>query len=252
MKQIGKVLAAVLALCLAGCSVRVEKPETATTAPADSNHISTEAPETTEPRQTAPELVPTQTTPRETAPIEPSEDEFVRVTDYIPDLVVELRYATENNFTGRKIYDFTEAWLRYGTVRKLMQAQAQLKQKGLSLKIWDAFRPTSAQFLLWDACPDPTYVANPVNGFSSHSRGNTVDVTIVDAGGREQNMPTDFDDFSELADRDYSDCDGEAAANALMLEQIMTECGFKPYKGEWWHFSDIQTYPVEETFDPAA
>lgn len=181
-------------------------------------------------------------------PIE--EDDFVRVNEYIPDIEIELKYASTDNFTGQKIYDFTEAYLRYGTVKKLMQVQAELKEKGLSLKIWDAFRPTFAQFTLWNIYPDPTYVANPNNGFSSHSRGNTIDLTIVDLNGNELLMPTKFDDFSELADRDYSDCSEEAREHALLLEDLMKANGFKAYSGEWWHFTDVDTYPVEEEFQP--
>ncbi len=176
----------------------------------------------------------------------------MRVRDYIPDIVVDLHYATENNFTGQRIYDFTEAWLRYGTVKKLMQVQEELKKSGLCLKIWDGFRPVSAQFRLWEVCPDPVYVADPNDGFSSHSRGNTVDITLVTEDGTEVVIPTGFDDFSALADRDYSDCSTEAAANALFLEECMTAHGFSPYFGEWWHFSDTQSYPVEQEFEPSA
>jgi D-alanyl-D-alanine dipeptidase len=128
--------------------------------------------------------------------------------------------------------------------------QEALKQQGLYLKIWDGFRPVSAQFKLWEVYPDPTYVANPNNGFSSHSRGNTVDITLVYADGTELVMPTEFDVFSRLADRDYSDCSPETAENALLLEELMIMHGFKPYSGEWWHFSDSQSYPVEEVFEP--
>ena len=182
--------------------------------------------------------------------MEPTDEDFVRVTDYIPNIVVDLRYATDNNFTGQKIYDFTDVWLRLGTVKKLMLVQEELEQSDLYLKVWDGFRPTSAQFTLWEVYPDSTYVANPNNGFSSHSRGNTVDVTLVYKDGTEVLMPTGFDDFTERADRDYSDCGQEAAGNALLLEQVMKKHGFKPYSGEWWHFSDEQSYPIEETFKP--
>ena len=176
--------------------------------------------------------------------------DFVNVKDYIPDIYVELKYNTENNFTGQKIYDFSEAYLRYGTVKKLVCVQKDLQELGLSLKIWDAFRPTEAQFDLWEVCPNSTYVANPNKGFSSHSRGNTVDITIVDAEGNELVMPTEFDDFSVLADRDYNDCTKEATTNAKLLEQIMIDNGFKPYFGEWWHFTDLDEYPVEDVFIP--
>ena len=176
----------------------------------------------------------------------PEASAMVEILDYIPDIKVELRYATENNFTGKQIYDFTDARLRYGTVLKLKAAQAQLQQEGLTLLIWDAYRPVSAQFNLWNACPDPVYVANPNTGYSSHSQGNTVDVTIVQTSGAPVEMPTDFDNFTAKADRNYEDCTSQEAANAQKLEDIMVQAGFNPYSGEWWHFSDTDAYPVQE------
>lgn len=188
--------------------------------------------------------------PENLAEEEPLDTDFVRITDHIPEIAVDLRYATADNFTGQVIYSFSDAYLRYGTVKKLAAAQAALAEQGYGLKIWDAFRPPAAQFVMWEICPDATYVANPNKGFSSHSRGNTVDLTLVDASGAEAVMPTDFDDFSPKADRDYSDADPEAAANALILENAMTGAGFRPYSGEWWHFSDTDQYDVEEAFLP--
>ena len=183
----------------------------------------------------------------------PENSDFVRVRDYIPDIEVEIIYATDRNFTGQVIYGFDDAWLRYGTVKKLAKAQEKLKTKGVRLKIWDAFRPTSAQFRLWEICPDPRYVSDPNKGFSSHSRGNTVDVTLVGKDSAELTMPTGFDDFSALADRDYSDVrDKEAVSNARLLENTMKQCGFKPYSGEWWHFSDSVKYDVAKEFNPAS
>lgn len=181
---------------------------------------------------------------------EPAAEDFVPVADYLPQVRVDLRYAGSDNFTGQTIYDFTDAYLRYGTVQKLSQAQEALEEAGYSLLIWDAFRPVEAQFRLWEVCPDPVYVANPEKGYSSHSRGNTVDVTLTDLAGNAVEMPSGFDDFSSLADRDYSDVPAEAAAHAQLLEDVMASCGFRPYSGEWWHFSDTDEYPVEETFSP--
>ena len=206
------------------------------------------------------ETVPTQTAPPETLPpatIEntlpvPAPEDFVRVLDYIPSARQELLYATDRNFTGQVIYDFTDAYLRYGTVKKLIAVSEDLAQLGLSLKIWDGFRPVSAQFRLWEVCPDPTFVANPQKGFSSHSRGSTVDITLVDTDGNELEMPTGFDDFSKKADRDYSDCTETAASHAELLEILMEKHGFRGYSAEWWHFSDTDEYPVEETFAPPA
>ena len=180
----------------------------------------------------------------------PAPEDLVRVEDWIPDIYTDLRYATDNNFTGQAIYDFSDAYLRYGTVEKLAAVQETVAESGCSLLIWDAFRPASAQFRLWEICPDPAYVANPEKGFSSHSRGNTVDVTLVTTDGQPVDMPTDFDDFTALADRDYSDIEAAAAANARLLESAMTVAGFRPYSAEWWHFSDIQSYPVDEQFIP--
>jgi D-alanyl-D-alanine dipeptidase len=183
--------------------------------------------------------------------LEEANSAFVRVTDHIPNIFIDLRYATENNFTGQAIYDFRDAYLRYGTVKKLIAVQNELRTQGLILKIWDTFRPTAAQFRLWEVCPDPNYVADPTKGFSSHSRGNTLDITLCYADGTELKMPTGFDDFSPLADRDYSDCAPEAAANAKLLESIMTKHGFTGYAGEWWHYSDVDNYDVDAQFTPA-
>ena len=187
----------------------------------------------------------------EPAPVpEPAPADLVAVVDYIPGIYTELRYASDNNFTHQVIYDFSGAYLRYGTVQKLASAQESLETAGYSLLIWDAFRPVSAQFKLWEICPDPAYVANPEKGYSSHSRGSTVDITLVTLDGDPVEMPTDFDDFTAMADRDYSDVSEEAAANAGLLEEAMTAAGFKPYSAEWWHYSDTEPYPVEETFIP--
>lgn len=254
-----------LAFCLTGCSIRgiaeeIIAPYVETTVPATQNEQPATAattaptePPTAPPETQAPAPEPSQgetVSPLTIVQPEPSDEDFVLVRRYIPDIFVDLRYATQNNFTSQKIYEFQEAWLRYGTVKKLMQVQEELTQQGFYLKIWDGFRPPSAQFKLWEVCPDATYVANPYYGFSSHSRGNTVDLTLVYADGTEVVMPTGFDDFSTLADRDYSDCSAEAAENARVLEECMSKYGFTPYSGEWWHFADTQSYPAEEVFEP--
>lgn len=181
---------------------------------------------------------------------EPEDDEYVLVKKYIPDIYVELRYATENNFTGVKIYDFTEAYLRYGTVKKLAQVQKELKQQGYSLKIWDAYRPFEAQQKLWEVYPDPNYVANPANGMKNHNLGGTVDITMVAADGSVISMPTEFDDFSLKADRNYSDIDNEEAVkNVMILQNTMENNGFTGYQGEWWDYSDTVEYEAVD-FEP--
>lgn len=239
MKKLGILAALLMAVSLLGCSHRPpeiqETEPIVTTAPT----IPAQAEESTAPETLSPELTPV------------PDFNFVRVADYIPNISVELRYATADNFTGQTIYDFQDAYLRYGTVEKLMHVSHALSQQGLGLKIWDAFRPNSAQWRLWEICPDGNYVSNPETGSNSHCRGRTVDVTLVDAQGRELEMPSEYDDFSSLADRDYSDCSETAAQNALLLQEAMERFGFTGYQKEWWHFSDTEEYPVDESFDPA-
>lgn len=181
---------------------------------------------------------------------EPENDEYVLVKKYIPDIYVELMYATDNNFTGVRIYDFTDAYLRYGTVKKLANVQKELKEQGYSLKIWDAYRPFEAQQKLWEVYPDPNYVANPANGMKKHNLGGTVDITMVAADGSIIPMPTEFDDFSLKADRNYSDIDNEEAVNNVMiLQNAMENNGFTGYQGEWWDYSDTVEYEAVD-FEP--
>lgn len=179
-----------------------------------------------------------------------SDDAFVRAADYIPNVFIDLKYASEDNFTGTVIYEFDSAYLRYGTAKKLAGVAEEIDEDGYALKIWDAYRPAAAQFKLWSVCPNSKYVANPNAGFSSHSRGNTVDITLVTLDGSDVEMPTGFDDFSIKADRDYSDCSEMEAQNARYLENMMIKHGFKAYQGEWWHYADVDGYLVEEDFMP--
>lgn len=230
----GRLCLILAALLLTGCA---QKPQAAQ--PPETAAVQTQATEALPQLETAP---PTQRVF--------ADGDLVPVTQYVPGIRQELRYAGENNFTGQRIYEFSDAYLRWGTVKKLQAVSEELAQQGLGLKIWDGFRPVKAQFRLWQVCPDPAYVANPETGYSAHSRGNTVDITLVDSQGQPLEMPTDFDDFSAKADRDYTDCTAQAAANAQLLEQTMEKHGFRGYWAEWWHFTDTQSYPVEEIFDP--
>ena len=206
----------------------------------------------TETGETEAATVPTEPPEETYPPRDPEDEDFVRIVDYIPTARVELAYATVNNFAGCRIYDFTDAFLRYGTVKKLMKVSEELAEQGMGLIIWDGFRPASAQAKLWEICPDPTFVSHPVTGKRTHCRGNTVDISLYDLEtGEELPVPTGYDNFSAYVDRDYSDCAPDAAANARLLENIMEKCGFTPYFAEWWHFADGTDYPVDEFFDPA-
>ncbi len=173
-----------------------------------------------------------------------SDQELVTIRDYIPNIYIDVKYATTDNFTGQVIYDFSEPSLRYGTIKKLMKVQKELNKRGYSLKVWDAYRPIEAQLKLWEICPDPAYVSDPNKGYSGHCRGNTIDVTLVTADGKELEMPSGYDEFSALADRDYSDVSSAAAKNAELLESVMKKHDFKGYQAEWWHYTDTVSYRV--------
>lgn len=243
MKKAVIILGALL--LLAGCAAHAPEEPTETMAAPAATAQQTTIPET---MPTEPTQIPTEAT---TEPPEPDDMDLVRVADFIPGIRQSLAYATEDNFVGQPIYDFADAYLRYGTVKKLRSVCDELEQQGLGILIWDGFRPLAAQERLWEICPDPTYVSHPVTGSRSHCRGSAVDLTLVNLKTGEQlTMPTGFDDFSKLADRDYSDCSQEAADHARMLENVMKKYGFKPYSAEWWHFSDTDEYPVDETFQP--
>ena len=183
---------------------------------------------------------------------EPADTDMVRVKDYIPDIAVELKYATTDNISGQVIYQFTEAYLRYGTVKKLATVQAILKTYGFGLKLWDAYRPEYGQEALWNAYPDSNYISKPGTGVRAHCRGHAVDITLVDAKGNDVEMPSGFDDFTALGDKNYSDCSEAAASHAMLLDSVMRQNGFYGYTKEWWHYVDYDNYSIEDLFDPVA
>lgn len=174
--------------------------------------------------------------------------DYVNLQEYIPTLVVDLVYFSEKNFTGQRLYESPVAYLRKGTADKLKMVAGEVGEKGYRLKIWDAYRPPGVQFIMWRACPRPGYVANPYSQHSDHSRGCAVDLTLVDSAGKELEMPSSFDEFSQRADRDYRDVSQARGANARYLEEVMVRHGFVPIRTEWWHFADSErkSYGVTE------
>lgn len=179
-------------------------------------------------------------------------DGFVDVLRLEPTLRVDLRYATTDNFTGRAVYPpSARCYLRAAVAARLVAVQRALTAQGLGLKLWDCYRPLGVQRTFFALVPDERYVANPAKG-SRHNRGAAVDLTMVDAAGRELAMPTAFDDFSERAHRTYMALPAEALANRARLEQAMTQAGFVPMPTEWWHFDDRDAgrYPISDvSFD---
>lgn len=166
-------------------------------------------------------------------------------------IVLDIRYATDNNFTGQKVYPAARCYLRAGIAERLLRVQAALRSQGLGLKVFDCYRPFSVQERFWSIMPDERYVLEPVrkNGVivksSRHNKGAAVDVTLVDARGVELPMPTGYDDFSTKAHRDDVSASPEARKNSLLLEKAMAAQGFEPLPTEWWHFDGPgwQQYP---------
>jgi len=154
-----------------------------------------------------------------------------------PGILIEMRYATPNNFTKTKLYDKAVCLLCEPTAVRLARVQKNLKKEGLGLKVWDCYRPLSVQQKLWDVVPDARYVANPKTG-SRHNRGAAVDLTLVDSKGNELPMPTGFDDFRKKAHRDTTDLPKKVIRNRQKLQDAMEAEGFMSLPTEWWHFDD--------------
>lgn len=167
---------------------------------------------------------------------------FVEPSKQDKTLVLDMRYATTNNFSGKAVYPSARCFLRADVAKRLLAAQAELRKQGLGLKLFDCYRPFSVQERFWAIVPDERYVARPgkkdgtiVVG-SKHNRGAAVDVGLVDKSGRELPMPSGFDDFTDKAHRDYRGASAEAIKNRGILEAAMAAQGFEPLPTEWWHF----------------
>ncbi len=168
--------------------------------------------------------------------------------DSVPGIVIEMRYATEKNITGKKLYTDGRAWLRRETIRKLEKAVMDLSGRGYRLVLWDAWRPISAQKDLWAAKPDGKFLTPPTK-ISRHNRGTSVDVSLADLQGKLLEMPSDHDEFSARADEDFSDVPKEVGGRAKILRQAMFRAGFSGVPDEWWHYDlrDWASYdPIQE------
>lgn len=175
-------------------------------------------------------------------------DEVVPVKQLIPDIGLDLRYSTTNNFTHQKLYTIDEAYLSIGAINQLKVVHDSLKKitnyngvnysQGLGIKIFDGYRPRAVQYLMFEIFPNPVYVADPASG-SIHNRGGAVDVSIFDrATGQEIPMPTEFDWFGEEASHTYMNLPANVIANRTLLYNMMTQVGgFTPYNSEWWHYT---------------
>ena len=170
------------------------------------------------------------------APAPTSGNGFSDVAALDPSIQLDIKYATADNFTKSKIYDCPRCLLRPEAAEAVVGAHKALKKKGLRLKMFDCYRPRPYQQRLWDKVPNPDYVTPPAKG-SMHSRGAAVDLTVVDANGKELDMGTPYDYFGREAHTDNNNLPQKVLANRRILREAMESVGFKGIRTEWWHFS---------------
>ncbi|WP_424654876.1 M15 family metallopeptidase [Capnocytophaga leadbetteri] len=163
------------------------------------------------------------------------QSDFVRLKDLSPDFVYELKYATPDNFLKQAVYDCGECYLRKSTAEALVKANEAFKQLGYRIKLFDCYRPLSVQKKMWKILPGTHYVANPAKG-SKHNRGAAVDLTLVDAQGKELNMGTPFDFFGKEAHHTYTEHSKEVLENRKLLKETLDKYNFKSIYSEWWHY----------------
>lgn len=177
---------------------------------------------------------------------------LVDATGVVPGLVVELRYATQENFLRRRLYPKgARCLLVPAAAERLAQVARAVARAGYRLKVYDCYRPRSVQWEMWQVVPQKGLVADPRSG-SHHNRGAAVDLTLVTRDGGTVEMPTDFDDFSRAARQWYTGGTASSRLNRERLKAAMRDAGFVPNPMEWWHYdlADPLGYPLlDEPFE---
>ena len=151
------------------------------------------------------------------------------------DVDLSIAYATADNFTGQPVYSRPGCYLHPDAAALLRRTIALAQPLGLRLKIFDAFRPAEAQWVLWAHTPDPDFLADPKRG-SPHSMGAAVDLTLIDSAGRELDMGTGFDAFTPLSHHGSPEIPVAAQHNRLLLLGLMSAAGWDFFRNEWWHY----------------
>ncbi len=151
-------------------------------------------------------------------------------------IVLDLRYATSNNFVEEQMYDCGRCFLRPAVAKGIVKVHRLLQEEGLGLKMFDCYRPRPIQWKLWNKVPDRRYVSDPRKG-SMHNRGAAVDLTIVDDKGEQLEMGTTYDFFGPEAWSTHQDLPDSVLANRIKLKTLLEAEGFAGIRTEWWHFS---------------
>jgi D-alanyl-D-alanine dipeptidase len=165
--------------------------------------------------------------------------DLVELTTIDPRIKLDIKYATDDNFCKQVLYPLAKCFVHRDCAEALKRVQDALALRGLSLKIFDGYRPLSVQQLMWDIVQDENYVTNPAKNRGRHTRGTAVDLTLVDASGHELEMPSTFDDFTERAHRNNPAHSEAARTHMKILQEAMEAEGFVGFKFEWWHYDLI-------------
>lgn len=192
---------------------------------------------------------------------------FVLLADYVPSVIQEIRYYSTYNFIGDRIDGYEEpcAILTTEAARALKSVSNEMNVMGYRLKVFDAYRPVIAvkHFVLWgiedtdirmkpyfypDLEKEELFMKGYIASRSSHSRGSTVDLTLLDMRtGKEVDMGSPFDMFSEVSHPDYTGITKEQYDNRMLLQSVMRRNGFEPFDTEWWHFT-LRDEPFPDTY----
>jgi D-alanyl-D-alanine dipeptidase len=165
-----------------------------------------------------------------------SDTTFINLKSASKEFIIDMKYATNDNFMKQIVYDCDDCYLRYKTIKQLINANTEFIEKGYRIKIFDCYRPLDIQKKMWKILPNADYVADPKRG-SIHNRGGAVDVALVDTNGKELDMGTAFDFFGEEASHHYQNLPDEVKKNRAFLKEIMLKHSFKSFDSEWWHYN---------------
>ncbi len=178
--------------------------------------------------------------------IEDPNNQLVEIKKAIPNIALDIRYATRNNFMNQVMYKEARAFARKPVVAQLKRVQSALNKKGYGLKIFDGYRPYTVTQAFYKKAKHKNFVANPKKG-SKHNRGCAIDLTLIDLKtGKEVQMPTPYDSFAPEASPSYSNLPPAVIKNRALLITTMQSYGFRVLSNEWWHFDFIgwKKYPL--------
>ena len=176
--------------------------------------------------------------------------ELIEITPPQYDVDIALAYATQDNFTEAAVYQQAICYLHPAAAEKLQDAIKAAAAMGYKLRIFDAFRPSEAQWILWNHTPDPDFLADPRRG-SPHSRGVAVDLNLLGLDGMPLDMGTGFDAFTPLSHHGSNGISKEAQRNRLILLGLMTQAGWDFYRNEWWHYQLFDSRDYDLVSDAA-